>query len=475
MSMEEAPSVMVVDDEPGIRTALRANFLRHGWQVHTAANVREAIRSVEDREFSLVVSDMRMPDGTGMEVMRAARKAWPDTAVILLTAYGSVPEAVNAMRDGALDYLTKPIPFDRLQAAAAKLMNRTKRQPAADEILSTGEIVGRSSQLLRALQRARAAACAGADVLIEAESGTGKELLARYVHDSSDRSDKPFIAVNCAAVPESLLESELFGHGRGAFTGAVAVRLGKFELADGGTILLDEIGEMPLNLQPKLLRVLQEREFERLGEGSPVRVDIRVVATTNISLAAMVDRGLFRADLYYRLNVIPLSLPPLRDRREDIPVLARHFAEKYAAQCRMECPHLPSEFIDRLQSHTWPGNVRELANFMRRVLTLSESQVIDATCFDLEFYGHAGLRRASEAPAPNGMPAGTPIWQVEKMHLEKTLALTAGNRTHAAELLGISLRTLRNKIREYGLPRRRYAQHDTNYTIDAVDSRVFEG
>jgi DNA-binding NtrC family response regulator len=457
MSMEAAPSVMVVDDEPGIRTALRANFLRHGWQVQTAGSVSEAIRNVEGREFSLVVSDMRMPDGTGLEVMRAARKAWPETAVILLTAYGSVPDAVSAMRDGALDYLTKPVPFDRLQAAAAQLMSRTMHAQVSEDSISTGEIMGRAPELLRALQRARAAASAGADVLIEAESGTGKELLARYIHDASDRSDKPFIAVNCAAVPEALLESELFGHGRGAFTGAVAARSGKFELADGGTILLDEIGEMPLNLQPKLLRVLQEREVERLGGGSPIHVDIRVVATTNISLAAMVGRGQFRADLYYRLNVIPLSLPPLRERREDIPILAHHFAEKFSAQCRTESPRLLPEFIDRLQTHTWPGNVRELANFMRRVLTLSGSRLIDASCFDREFHGHPALQPAGEPPQQPAMPAGTPIWQVEKLHLEKTLALTDGNRTHAAEMLGISLRTLRNKIREYGLPPRRYA------------------
>jgi len=457
MNGEEALSVMVVDDEPGIRTALRANFLRHGWRVETAACVREAIRNVENREYNLVVTDMRMPDGTGMEVMRAARKTSPATAVILLTAYGSVPDAVSAMRDGALDYLTKPIPFDRLQAAAAQLMSQTKNMPASGEAISTGEIVGRAPTLLRALQRARAAASAGADVLIEAESGTGKELLARYIHDSSDRGDKPFIAVNCAAVPETLLESELFGHGRGAFTGAVATRSGKFELADGGTILLDEIGEMPLNLQPKLLRVLQEREFERLGEGATVHVDLRVIATTNISLATMVERGQFRADLYYRLNVIPLSLPPLRERIEDIPILARHFAEKYAAQHRVECPRLLPDFIERLQSHGWPGNVRELANFMRRVLTLCESQVIDAKCFEMEFHGHVALPRPVEVQTKAAMPAGMPIWQVEKMHLEKTLELTDGNRTHAAEMLGISLRTLRNKIREYGLPPRRYA------------------
>jgi DNA-binding NtrC family response regulator len=447
---------MVVDDEPGIRTALRANFLRHGWRVETASGVREAIRTLELREFDLVVTDMRMPDGSGMEVMRAARSSSPSTAVILLTAYGSVPDAVTAMRDGALDYVTKPVPFDQLQATAAQVMQRAKQGPT-EEDAATGDIIGRSPLLLRALQRARAAATTGADVLIEAESGTGKELLAKFIHDSSERHGKPFVAVNCAAVPETLLESELFGHGRGAFTGAVAARPGKFELADGGTILLDEIGEMPLNLQPKLLRALQEREFERLGEGRSVRVDIRVVATTNVSLSEMVERGQFRADLYYRLNVIPLSLPALRDRRDDIPVLAVHFAEQFAAQRRMGVPRLHQDFLDRLQSHAWPGNVRELANFMRRVITLSGTLDIDARCFDSEFNPPTVARRTVSAPAPLPTAAGTPIRQMEKQHLENTLALTDGNRTHAAEMLGISLRTLRNKIREYGLPPRRYA------------------
>ena len=237
-----------------------------------------------------------MPDGSGLELMRAARRASPTTAVILLTAYGSVPDAVTAMRDGALDYLTKPIPFDRLQAAASKIMS-SARLSRAEDAEQNGDIVGHSSLLQRALQRARAAASTGADVLIEAESGTGKELLARYIHECSDRSNKPFVAVNCAAVPEALLESELFGHARGAFTGAVAAHPGKFESADGGTILLDEIGEMPLNLQPKMLRVLQEREFERLGETRTAKVDVRVIATTNVSLSAMVGRGQFRADL----------------------------------------------------------------------------------------------------------------------------------------------------------------------------------
>ncbi|HVT96840.1 MAG TPA: sigma-54 dependent transcriptional regulator [Acidobacteriaceae bacterium] len=465
MTGETVSSVMVVDDEPGIRTALRANFLRHGWRVETASGVREAIRNLETREYDLVVTDIRMPDGSGMEVMRAARKTSSSTAVILLTAYGSVPDAVTAMRDGALDYLTKPIPFDQLQATAAQVMQRAQQMnrnegvvPTVEPETGNGQIVGGSSLLMRALQRARAAANTGADVLIEAESGTGKELLARFIHDASDRSQKPFVAVNCAAVPETLLESELFGHGRGAFTGAVASRPGKFESANGGTILLDEIGEMPLNLQPKLLRALQEREFERLGEGRTVKVDIRVIATTNVSLAEMVERGQFRADLYYRLNVIPLSLPPLRERRDDIPMLARHFAEQFAGTTGALRPRLHPDFIERLQSHSWPGNIRELANFMRRVITLSGTLEIDARCFEMEFQGISAPQRTVPAKTASiPAPAGTPIRELERMHLENTLALTDGNRTHAAAMLGISLRTLRNKIREYGLPPRRYA------------------
>jgi len=452
---DRVSSVMVVDDEPGIRTALRANFQRHGWRVETAACVREAVSHLEGKQFDLVVTDIRMPDGTGVEVMRATRRLSPGTAVILLTAYGSVPDAVSAMRDGALDYLTKPISFDHLQAAAAKVMH-VARQTAVEDDSPVGGIVGRSPLLQRALQRARAAARTSADVLVEAESGTGKELLARFIHDSSDRSGKPFVAVNCAAVPEALLESELFGHGRGAFTGAVMAKAGKFELADGGTILLDEIGEMPLHLQPKLLRALQEREFERLGEARSVHVDIRVIATTNVSLAAMVERGQFRSDLFYRLNVIPLSLPALRDRKEDIPALAQYFAEKHAAQSQARVPQLLPEFLHRLQTHSWPGNVRELANFMRRVVTLSDTRVIDGACFDREFHGSAHTSTLSRGRSP-AVLAGTPIHELERLHVENTLALTDGNRTHAAVMLGISLRTLRNRIREYGLPPRRTA------------------
>jgi DNA-binding NtrC family response regulator len=454
-------SVLVVDDEPGMRTALEANFKRHGWLVKTAAGVGDATRVLGRSNFDLVVSDIRMQDGDGFEVMCSVLKNSPSTAVILLTAFGSVPEAVESMRSGAFDYLTKPISFEQLQAAAARVMQRAcervgpGRNPRKNVTIAVagGGIVGRSPLLLQTLQRARAAASTGADVLIEAESGTGKELLARFIHESSDRSSHAFVAVNCAALPEHLLESELFGHTKGAFTGANTAKAGKFELANGGTLLLDEIGEMPLNLQPKLLRVLQEREFERLGETRSTHVDIRVIATTNASLGAMVEQGRFRSDLYYRLNVIPLSIPALRERIEDIPLLARYFTKKFSIETDSAVPVLDPGFMDRLQAHNWPGNVRELANFMRRVLSLNPGAVLDDACFSREFrpLGNTG---AVSFPMP--IP-GTPISVLEKMHLENTLALAKGNRTQAAEMLGISLRTMRNRIKEYGLPPRRYA------------------
>jgi DNA-binding NtrC family response regulator len=458
---DRSSSVLVVDDEPGMRTALRANFLRYGWHVETANGVREAARAFELTSFDLVVSDIRMRDGDGFEVMCSVLKNSPSTAVILLTAFGSVPEAVESMRSGAFDYLTKPVSFEQLQAAAVRVMQRINEKAAIRDLqakvpdsgVANFGIVGRSPLLLQTLQRARAAASTDADVLLEAESGTGKELLAKYIHHSSSRSRKPFVAVNCAAMPEHLLESELFGHGKGAFTGANAAKAGKFELADGGTLLLDEIGEMPLNLQPKLLRILQEREFERLGESRSIHVNIRVIATTNASLSSMVEQGRFRSDLYYRLNVIPLSIPGLRDRLEDIPALAMHFAERFASETDNAVPQLHPSFIDRLQGYNWPGNVRELANFMRRVLSLNRGSLIDAACFDREIKPMVKSQTASLAmPVP-----GTRISVLERMHFENTLALANGNRTHAALMLGISLRTMRNKIREYGLPPRRYA------------------
>jgi len=455
--MKDYPNsaVLVVDDEPGVRTALQLSFQRQGWRVETAAGAQEAIRKFACGPFPLVVTDVRMPDGNGVDVMHAVRNASPSTAVILLTAYGSVPEAVRAIRSGACDYLIKPVSFEQLRSAVERVM---KQAGNCAELDPDCELVGRAPSLRRAIERARIAATTEADVLIEAESGTGKELLARYIHDMSDRATKSFVAVNCAAVPEQLLESELFGHAKGAFTGATAMKFGKFELANSGTLLLDEIGEMPLNLQPKLLRALQEREFERLGETRTTHVDIRVIATTNVSLRGRVEQGKFRADLYYRLNVIPLSLPPLRERREDIPTLAKFFAEKFAAQSRRPAQRLHPEFIQRLQAYAWPGNVRELLNYMRRVVALNQTAELGPECLDQEFLElEQAVSSGSSIVQSDVVVPGTPIRHLERQLLEKTLGLTDGNRTRAAEMLGISLRTIRNKIREYGLPPRRFA------------------
>jgi DNA-binding NtrC family response regulator len=453
MNGEPNRSVLVVDDEIGMRLALQASFQRSGWQVETAGGAAEAIRKFERKAFPLVVTDVRMPDGDGFHVMRTVRQSAPGTAVIVLTAFGSVPDAVQAMRGGACDYLTKPVSFEQLQGAVERVMKQS--QPALPvDLRGTVQIVGSSQLLLRALERARHAARTNADVLIEAESGTGKEILARYIHENSERRDKPFIAVNCAALPEQLLESELFGHVKGAFTGAITAKAGKFELAQGGTLLLDEIGEMPLTLQPKLLRALQEREFERLGDVRLVRVNIRIIATTNRPLLRMVEEGIFRADLYYRLNVVPLALPPLRLRREDIPSLAEFFAAKFAAQAGRPTPVLQPEFLLGLQRHDWPGNVRELANCMRRILALSEQNSIGVEHLGPDFLAPpVKVARFPEVP----LHAGTAMKELERRLLESTLQVTQGNRTRAAEMLGVSLRTIRNKIREYGLPPRRYA------------------
>jgi transcriptional regulator with PAS, ATPase and Fis domain len=289
---------------------------------------------------------------------------------------------------------------------------------------------------------------------VEAESGTGKELLARFIHESSQRREKPLIAINCAAVPDQLLESELFGHMRGAFTGATLTKSGKFELANGGTLLLDEIGEMPLELQPKLLRVLQEREVERLGDTRTIPVDIRIIATTNVSLQEMVEHGRFRADLYYRLNVIPLTIPPLRERLDDIPVLAEYFAAKFAKQAGRPVPQLHPEFLVGLQKLAWPGNARELSNFMRRIVAMSSDLNIGPERLVTESSRPLALK---VFPGHGQMQTGISIRELERQLLETTLQLTGGNRTRAAEMLGISLRTIRNKIREFGLPPRRYA------------------
>lgn len=459
--------LLIVDDDPGMRAALEARFERRGWRVDLAVNAAEAMGKFRQTLHPLVITDVRMPGRDGFELMREVQATHPRTAVILLTAYARVPDAVEAIRNGACDYLVKPVCFEKLEQAVEDVLRR-----AQQESKDTESLVGQSPVWLQALERVRQAAATDADVLIEAESGTGKELVARLIHRLSERKRGPFVALNCTAFPEALLESELFGHARGAFTGAVDARPGKFEMASGGTLLLDEVGEMPLALQPKLLRALQEREFDRLGSNQTVKVDIRVVATTNTPLEAAVREGRFRADLYYRLNVIPLSLPPLRERVDDIAELATHFARLYAAAGA--APTLTAELLGRLQQHAWPGNVRELANFVRRSVALSRSGEIGVEAFDHGKLPPAGALAAdaakadgskvSASPPPVTVPPewkpGLSLNEMERQLFTMTLDATGGNRARTAALLGVSLRTVRNKIREYGLPPRSTYVHD---------------
>ncbi len=436
--------VLVVDDDGGMRTALEARFLRRGWQVETAANAGEALEKFRRGMHPLIVTDIRMPGEDGLFVMRAARVLAPHTAVILLTAFASVPDAVAAMKDGACDYLVKPVSFEQLELAAERILAQARTQAEAMK-----DLAGHAPSWLRSLDRARQAAASNADVLIEAESGTGKELVARLIHRLSPRRDRAFVAVNCAAFPETLLESELFGHAKGAFTGAACAKPGKFELANGGTLLLDEVGEMPLGLQPKLLRVLQEREFDRLGDTRTIHVDLRVIATTNCALARMVREARFRADLYYRLNVIPLSLPPLRERSGDIGELAEFFVRLYAPPGKSLT--LTPEFLEQLEAHSWPGNVRELANCVRRVVALATGPEIGVNALE----GSEWMATAAASLVPpdiSSLRPGVSLGEMERKLVEITLEATGGNRSRAAELLGVSLRTVRNKVRSYGLP-----------------------
>jgi DNA-binding NtrC family response regulator len=435
-------NVLIVDDEAAMRAALEANFRRRGWRVQTAEGVGDALSKFRMAPSTLVVSDMRMPDGDGLQVMQGVRTFAPDTPVIFLTAYGSVPDAVQAIREGACDYLQKPVSFEQLEAAAERFLAPRGGQERAGAAF---EGVGNSASFCSVIARAQRVARTDADVLIEAESGTGKELLARLIHRASPRGEGPFVAVNCSAFPDSLLESELFGHVRGAFTGAHATKPGKFELADGGTLLLDEIGEMPASLQPKLLRVLQEREIDRLGDTRPVPVDVRVIATTNRSLRARVDAGQFRADLFYRLHVVPLTIPPLRERREDILPLAEHFLGKHEPKTQRGMFRIGPELAAQLEAHDWPGNARELENLIRRALALATGTLLGPQCLDT-------LPSASCPEGAQAVKPGVTLQNMERQLLEKTLEATGGNRTRAAELMGVSLRTVRNKIREYGLP-----------------------
>jgi DNA-binding NtrC family response regulator len=438
--------VLIVDDEAAMRTALEANFRRRGWRVRSAGGVVEALSAFRVSPSRLVITDMRMPDGDGLQVMEGVRKHLPETPVILLTAYGSVPDAVQAMRGGACDYLQKPISFEELESTAERFVGHE-----AETLLGAREteVVGESLAFRRVVEQAKKVARSEVDILIEAESGSGKEVLARIIHQHSVRRTGPFVAVNCSAFPENLLESELFGHVRGAFTGAQANKAGKFELAEGGTLLLDEIADLPLSLQPKLLRALQEREIDRLGDTKPVPVDVRIIATTNKPLPQLVKSGAFRTDLFYRLHVVPLTIPPLRERREDILPLAQHFLRRYEPKESRGLFRIAPELAAQFQMYDWPGNVRELENTVRRELAFAVGTTLEGCA------GMLGCDLQEKEGNSERLKPGVTLLEMERRLLEATLEATGGNRTRAAALMGVSLRTVRNKIREFGLQARR--------------------
>jgi DNA-binding NtrC family response regulator len=449
-------NILLVDDEPDMRDALTAALRREGLCIYTAANGVEALEKVQGQSFDLIITDVRMPRMGGLALLQELRRTSVAIPVVMMTGYGRIEDAVEAMKAGAFDYLLKPFSLEDLKAVVTKALiprNAPARpivepsRPEEQEYLEADAtierpIVTQDSRMLQVAELAKEAASSKATVLIQGESGTGKEVLARYIHANSPRSTQPFVAVNCAAIPEGLLESELFGHEKGAFTGAITKQVGKFEWAHRGTILLDEISEMPLTLQAKLLRVLQEHEIERVGGRKPVPIDLRIIATTNRRLKDHTAAGKFREDLYYRLNVIPLNIPPLRERKGDIPSLIEHFIHKHSRGGNQPLPRMTQDTIQHFLQYDWPGNIRELENMVERWLVLYQGGFLTISHLFLNEGG------AALPPASLGKPSMS-VREMERALIMETLQAMNGNRTQAAKVLGISLRTLRNKLREY--------------------------
>ncbi|NMC71835.1 MAG: sigma-54-dependent Fis family transcriptional regulator [Myxococcales bacterium] len=442
--------VLIADDDAAHRRMLGAALESSGWACRYAADGEEAVRAT-DGPLDLVLLDVRMPRLDGIGALRRIHERRPDLPVVVVTAHGDVRVAVEAMKLGARDFLEKPIDIDELRSVVADILERPgppgeRPEDGGDEPRT---LVGVSEALVRVRETVRRAAGSTATVLVHGESGTGKELVARAIHELSDRGDGPFVAVNCAAVPETLLESELFGHERGAFTGADSRRIGRFEQADGGTLFLDEIGEMQPALQARLLRALQERSFERLGGTAPVRVDIRVVAATNRDLRAAIAAGRFREDLYYRLAVVEIALPPLRDRPEDILPTAQHLLGRLRPEVP---PRLAPETAAALALHDWPGNVRELANVLERALLFAGHGEIRPEHLPPGLRELAGREpHAAPGPGGTGVRPGVSLEAVERELIEKTLRSLGGNRTRTARALGLSRRALLYKLKRYGL------------------------
>jgi two-component system response regulator AtoC len=442
-----AVTILVVDDEAGVRRTLAALVEDEGWRAVEADGFDAAAAAIARAAPDVILTDLKMPDRDGLALLAHCRSAIPRVPVILLTAHGTVDTAVDAMKRGAFDFLLKPFDRDQLAQVVAKAIQVRRaddERPSAYFEEGGPALIGEDPKI-EGIRRAIAkVAGAASNVLIVGETGTGKEIVAKAIHLAGPRRSRPFIAVNCAAIPETLLESELFGHEKGSFTGAVAARPGRFELADGGTLFLDEVGDAAPPLQARLLRALQERAFERVGGVKTIRVDVRVIAATNRDLAAEVKAGRFREDLYYRLNVVPIAVPPLRERRGDIPPLVRHLADKAAAANGRRAPRFTEEAMAKLAAAPWPGNVRELENAVERAVVMCEGGVVrddDIPGSAPPSASAAGLKFAVESSAQ----------AVERRMIEEALDRAGQNRTRAAKLLGISRRTLQKKLKEWGM------------------------
>ncbi len=440
--------ILIADDDPSMRTALMESVRRLGFDVQGALDGADAVERAGRFRPWLVLTDLKMPRLTGLDLIKELKARCPQTVIVLMTAYGTVETAVEAMKLGASEYLLKPFSMDLLERIIGTLKEGREAGALPAAGMEQRAILTQDPTMVRLLSTIEGVAASQATVLINGESGTGKELLARFIHSRSPRAHRPFIAVNCAALPDGLLESELFGHERGAFTGALVRKIGKFEMAHTGTLLLDEISEMNLGLQAKLLRVLQEREVDRIGGREPVPVNIRVIATTNRTLYREVEQGRFREDLYYRLNVFPVTVPPLRERPSDIPLLAKHFAQRAASRNGLPPPGITDSALSHLQRLPWKGNVRELENVMERAVLLAGQGAIQvAHCPGDMPAGPPAV--AAQSPASEWRSVNGSLWEMERELIFKTLARVNDNRTHAAKELGISIRTLRNKLREY--------------------------
>jgi DNA-binding NtrC family response regulator len=463
---EKNPFVFVVDDDVSIRESLKDLIESAGLNVQTFASAQEFLTSQRPDAPCCLVLDVQLPGLSGLDLQQELAKVDVQIPIIFITGHGDIPMTVRAMKAGAIEFLTKPFRDEDLLNAVDQAINRgrqieqLKNKPAEEEKISEdalrseisfSEIVGQSAALRRALKEVETVASTDSTVLIYGETGTGKELIARAIHNRSLRRSNPFVKLNCAAIPTGLLESELFGHEKGAFTGAIAQRIGRFELANRGTIFLDEIGDIPLELQPKLLRLLQEREFERLGSTRTLHTDARLIAATNSDLAEKVNEKRFRSDLYYRLNVFPIVVPPLRERREDIPLLVRHFVQKYTHRIKKPIETIPSAAIDALSEHEWPGNVRELEHFIERAVILSPGSELQPPLSELSYQNPPSAIAAAESDS-------TTLREAEREHIMRTLKdtnWTIGGPAGAAARLGMKRTTLHSLVKRLGIDRPR--------------------